>query len=110
MVARLRRDERCWSWLRWLFLGLGLFILVCYGFLLFSMLERLKSVSYNINALGPGIVDFLFLWPKCIIMLPIGAGLIGWTLGHWQGNGQRKLLLRLLDAHQNGVTQDAHIA
>jgi hypothetical protein len=110
LVKRLRRNERSWWWERWLYLGLGLIIELCYGFILFSMLDRLKSVAFDVNALGAGRVDFYFLWPKCMIMLPVGAVLIGWTLGHWQGNAQRKLLLRLLDAHQEGITNHEHIA
>ena len=110
LVKRLRRNERSWRWGRWLYLGLGLLIELCYSSLLFSMLARLKSVAFDVNALGAGRVDFYFLWPKCMIMLPVGVVLIGWTLGHWPGNAQRTLLLRLLDAHQEGITNHEHIA
>ena len=75
-------------------------IQACYGYLLFSMTKRLESVA-DVTALGPQLIDILCLWPKCMIMLPVGFAMVLWPIIRWQGNAQRRLLLRLLDAHQD---------
>jgi hypothetical protein len=110
LVERLRKDERLWPRRRWWMLGLGIFIEVCYAFLVVSMMGHLAHAQAAKDAfvLGGLLIDIIMLWPKSLVMLFVGAVLIGWVIRDWRGNVNRMLLLKLLDAQQKGTGTDAH--
>jgi hypothetical protein len=109
LVGRLRKEERLWPRHRWWMLAVGVFIEVCYGYLLISVIQHIaqeQSVHGGLAQSGL-LIDIIMLWPKSLLMLFVGAVLIGWTARHWSGNVSRMLLLRLLDAQQSGQSADA---
>jgi hypothetical protein len=109
LVGRLRKMERLWPRHRWWLLAGGVFIELGYGYLLISMLRHIVQEQSVHGGLAQSVllIDIIMLWPKSLLMLFVGAVLIGWTIGHWGGNVNRMLLLKLLDAQQTGPSGDA---
>jgi hypothetical protein len=102
LVKRLRKQERQWPKLRWFVLGAGIFALVCYSFILISVLNHLNLAgsAHDEFLSHAWLFAFALFWPKCLIGFGVGAWLIAWTIKDWNGNANRMLLLKLLDATQ----------
>jgi hypothetical protein len=93
-VERLRKREQQWPRNRWIILTVGIFSIACYSCILIALYQRM-----DFEHLGSGeVLIFALLWPKCLIMLILGAYFIGLVIRDWRGNMNRRLLLRLLDA------------
>ena len=112
MVARLRKAERLWPRWRWAVLGAGIFSWAIYGYIAFSVCDRLKSAEIRKDGLGYEIwlTGFAMIWPKCLLGFAVGACLIVFAIRDWPGSVNRTLLLKLLDAqevHVEGRDQDA---
>jgi hypothetical protein len=98
LVERLRKQERRWPRDRWILLLVGIFSLACYGYIVTSLycgldFENLQSIN---------VLVFAVLWPKCLMMFLFAVYFIGWAIRDWNGNANRRLLLRLLEEHQIG--------
>ena len=108
MVARLRKTERLWPRWRWAVLGAGIFAWAVYGFIAFSIYDRLQSIDADHGNVEFNIwlVGFAMMWPKCLIGFVVGACLIVFAIQDWHGNTNRVLLLKLLDAQQKQA--DSH--
>lgn len=102
LIERLRKEERLWPRLRWWVVGGGVSIEICYVYLLISMMSHIARhlSAPDELAVSALFIDILMLWPKCLLMLPVGAVLICWGIRNWRGNANRMVLLRLLDAQE----------
>ena len=106
LIKRLRKQERQWHWARWFVLGLGASsIVLCamFGFLLHSL------VSESARQLDPLSVFFIVLiWTKCCMYFLFAVWFLSLAWSKWHGDGNRTLLLKLLDAQQQETDKDAH--
>jgi drug/metabolite transporter (DMT)-like permease len=93
LAERLRKQERRWPRNRWILLVAGIFVLLCYGYIYFSMFRRMDFT--NLQSID--VLLFATIWPKCLLMYSLGAYFIVWAISDWHGNANRRLLLRLLD-------------
>lgn len=100
MVARLRKAERLWPRWRWAVLGAGIFAWAVYGYIAFSICDRLESVKIGKDNLEYEIwlTAFAMMWPKCLLGFAVGTCLIVLAIRDWHGNVNRTLLLKLLNA------------
>ena len=105
MVARLRKTERLWPRGRWVLIGAGIFAWAVYGYIAFSISERLQSVDLGKDSLGYEIwlTGFAMIWPKCLLGFVIGTYLISVAIRDWHGNVNRMLLLKLLDDQEKQI-------
>jgi len=102
MVAGLRETERVWPRGRWAVLGAGIFAWAVFGYIAFSICDRLQSVEIGKDRLGYEIwlTGFAMIWPKCLLGFVVGTYLIFVAIKDWHGNVNRMLLLKLLDAQE----------
>ncbi len=109
MVARLRKAERLWPRWRWAVLGAGVFAWAVYGYIAFTLANRLQSIETDRGNFEFNIwlVGFAMMWPKCLIGFALGAFLIVLAIKDWHGNTNRVLLLKLLDAQQKQADSNA---
>ena len=97
LIERLRKQERRWPKIRWVLLATGIFVAVCYIYILVALYRTL-----HFDTLPPSeVLFFALLWPKCLVGMIGAAWLIVWPITSWRGSVNRMLLLRLLDAQQN---------
>jgi hypothetical protein len=94
LIERLRKQERQWRWMRWVFLGLSLFITACYGYLGISVYHHIHWGALTTEDAALIAV----YWPKILLAMCLAAWFIVWPLTSWRGNATRLLLLKLLDA------------
>ena len=103
LLKRLRKQERQWGWARWLRLVAGICSLglcVAFGFLLHWLISLYLSAAGPINA---NIVIFILLiWTNCCFYLVFSIWCLVSAGMDWHGNANRTLLLKLLEAQQNG--------
>jgi hypothetical protein len=100
LIERLRKQERQWPRMRWMWLVAAVFLMADCGFFLlviYKVLEAEKSSSDNAFIIA-------FFWPKCLLMFCLATLLIILAIRDWHGNVQRMLLLRLLDDRQKETT------
>jgi hypothetical protein len=100
LVEKLKKRERQWPWMRWVFLLGGVLLcldLAFYGFLLGALLHDLDFGHPTLEA----ILKIAVLWPKCLVELAIAVGVLGIAVRDWHGNANRMLLLRLLEAQES---------
>jgi hypothetical protein len=106
LIARLRKQERQWVWLRWWLLAGGLLCTVAlalYGHTLFSLASGLNSAEPT----SPDtVLAIAIFFPKCLVLLASITWAFGKAFSDWHGNANRMLLLRLLDAQQKQMTHD----
>ena len=94
LIERLRRQERRWPLVRWIFLAAGVFAATCCIYTLVALYH-----SLHFDTLPPQeVLFFAMLWPKCLIVMIGAAWLIAWPITNWHGSANRMLLLKLLDA------------
>ena len=105
MVARLRKTERLWPRLRWAVLGAGIFAWAVYGYIAFSICDRLQSADAGHDSFGSYVwlAGFAMMWPKCLLGFVVGTCLIVLAIRDWHGNVNRVLLLKLLDAQEKQI-------
>jgi hypothetical protein len=94
LMERLRKRERQWPRMRWMLLGVAALTVGIYSFILYQIIQKLESGE-------DAMFMVAFFWPKCLLGFCLAGWLIGWAIRDWNGNAQRILLLRLLDAQQN---------
>ncbi|MHB8522927.1 MAG: hypothetical protein ACYDH9_19500 [Limisphaerales bacterium] len=107
LIARLRKQDRQWLWVRWLLLAMGVFfIALCslFGYLLHSLVsesgrDHLDSVT---------VFFIVLIWTKCCMYFLFGVGFVILACTKWHGDVNRMLLLKLLDAQQNETAKDTH--
>jgi len=105
LIERLRKEERRWPWVRWVMLTIGA---VCtlngglWGWLLYHSLywESLIPVAKRDPLDATKVFVIVVLWSVCCIwlFLAIWGFTIVWRT--WNGDVNRMLLLKLLDAQQ----------
>src|SRR5882672_2953794 len=104
LADRLRRRDRRWPRDRWILLVVGVFVLLCYAYILASAYRQFDFQ----NLQSADILLFAMIWPKCLMMFLFGAYFIAWAIRDWHGNANRKLLLRLLDEQLKGDDAPEH--
>lgn len=98
LIKRLRKEDRRWTYLRWVMLTIGvLSIVACtgWGYILYKLVREGKGVQLD----SSDAFIIAMLWTKCCMWLAIGAWSIATACAKWHGDANR-LLLRLLDAQQ----------
>ena len=104
LIARLRKQERQWRRLRWVMLGLSLFITGCYAYLGILVYRHLHWGALTTE----DAVLIAVYWPKILLAMCLAAWFIVWPLTSWHGNATRLLLLKLLDAQpQKAANENA---
>ncbi len=104
-IEHLRTQERRWPRTRWILLGTGISLAAVYGYILVLLLH-LAFLSENDPArLGEvlshsNILVFAVFWPNCLLALCFSAWCISAAIRNWNGNTNRMLLLKLLEAQQ----------
>jgi hypothetical protein len=105
LVERLRKEERCWPYLRWAVLAIGaMSTVVCtgWGYFLYKLAHE-----DNGGHLDPSDVFIIaLLWTKCCMWFLIGTWSFLTAFVKWHGDVNRMLLLRLLDAQQKQTATD----
>jgi hypothetical protein len=97
LIARLRKEDRQWSRLRWVMLAagvIGLTACVLWSYLLYQMTVRLQRVSLD----GAETVILILFCAKCCLNLVVAVWCLGTAATKWHGDG-RRMLLKLLDAN-----------
>jgi hypothetical protein len=116
-IERLRKEQLRWPKARWFSLGVGIFLILVYSFILIMLFnvpgfpgrssnpqDLTLSLVFEVNWL----IFFAMFWPKCLLGFVLGTWLIVWTKINWYGNANRMLLLRLLDANQKQADAEKH--
>jgi hypothetical protein len=102
LVERLRKQELQWCRLRWFLIGTGIFAVLCSGFIVVELLEHIDTMlAVHDDVMSRGwLLGFALFWPKCLLLFGFGAFFIIWAIRDWNGNANRVLLLKLLEAQQ----------
>jgi hypothetical protein len=98
LIQRLRKRERAWPRGRWLFLASGV---IGFAFSMYMLIWMLRHMNFEHLELHD-VLFFALFWPKCLLLFLLGMFFIVWAISDWQGNANRKLLLKLLDAQTEG--------
>ena len=108
LVARLRKQEQLWPRDRWGQIGAGIFSMAVAGFILNDMRTEMLPHIYTTNPdnfmVHSWMMGFAIFWPICLFNILVGTGLIVMAIINWNGNVNRMLLLKLLDAQQQNST------
>jgi hypothetical protein len=107
LIERLRKQERRWPRMRWMFLVVAAFLLAEYGFFAVVVIHMLDTGKLTTDPTLV-LVVLAFFWPKCLLAFCFAAWLIVVATRDWHGNVERMLLLRMLDDRQKETTGDAH--
>lgn len=106
LIRRLRKQDRQWRWLRWVLLAggaIGVVNLALYGRLLFPLIDGLSAEGH------PDVTDALVIavfFPKLLVIVGVTAICFAISWRDWNGNVNRMLLLKLLDAQQKRDESD----
>ena len=102
LVERMRKEERQWPRLRWFLVGVGIFGILCSGFIVIELLQHIDTiVAGKDDVMSRGwLLGFALLWPKCLVLFGFGAFFIIWAIKDWRGNANRVLLLKLLESQR----------
>ena len=85
LLARVEQLRRRWRWMRWFQVVLAVMLVIA-GFLDFDVNEDSKHA---------------FPFQSLFFLSALGAGLLGATLGQWNGSKELKLLLALRKHHES---------
>jgi hypothetical protein len=100
LIRRLRKQDRQWRWLRWAWLGSGAIVvvnLVLYGWMFFTLINKLSAPGDpNVN----DVFVIAIFFPGLLVSVGVAALCFGTCWRDWNGNVNRMLLLKLLDAQQ----------
>src|SRR6516164_2284918 len=100
LIRRLRKQDRRWRWLRWLLLAagaIGVVNLVLYGWTIFPLIDGLSAPGH------PDVNDVLVIaifFPKLLVTVGVTTMCFSISWRDWNGNVNRMLLLKLLEAQQ----------
>jgi uncharacterized membrane protein HdeD (DUF308 family) len=100
LIKRWRKQDRQWRWLRWVLLAggaIGVVNLLLCGWVFFPLINRLSAQDH------PDVNDVLVIaifFPKLLVTLGVTTICFAISWRDWNGNVNRMLLLKLLDAQQ----------
>jgi uncharacterized membrane protein HdeD (DUF308 family) len=109
LIRRLRKQDRQWRWLRWVFLAvgaLGVVNLVLYGWVFSPLIDGLSAPGH------PDVNDVLVIavfFPKLLVTVGVTTIFFSISWRDWNGNVKRMLLLKLLDAQQKRDESDVEV-
>ena len=93
LVRRLQKNQRAWRWMRWFSLVMSA---VFIG-LIYDTLTRMPAMMSD----SSGLMVVAFVSPICWLLLFITSFLLGCTVAFWNGDPKTRLLLRLLEDHED---------
>jgi len=94
-VRRLQKNERAWRWVRWFTLVASVGLIVQCLVLVMDLMKQSAESNGRLN------VMLAIISPVCWILLCLFSALLGYTLACWRGDPKARLLLRLLEEHEN---------
>ena len=106
MINQLRKEQKAVIRFRWMTLCIGIlgagFIGISGVGIYIYCISRLLDALHKSDVTSASDMTFLaliaaFLWPKIYIGFWLCAWLIAYTLVNWNGNPQKRLLLKLID-------------
>jgi hypothetical protein len=106
MVERMRKAERLWPRMRWVLLIAGTFCALVHLALLWQAMDIAQISGLE----DTGLLFYSLAYPRALLGLLAGAWCIGWAIRDWHGNGNRTLLLRLIDDCQKRKETSEHAA
>src|SRR5258707_5015227 len=97
IIARIRKGQRAWRWGRWSVLITSFACTVTFAYALFQLYDRFQKrrddmLSIANLACYSGVYFGICMMSWCMTV---------WTLCRWNGDHMTKLLLRLLEEHEN---------
>ncbi len=104
-IEHLRSQERRWPRTRWILLWTGIGIAAVYVYILVLLLRLVFLSEGDPTRLGDvlsrtNILVFAVFWPNCLLALCYAAWCIAVAIRDWNGNTNRMLLVKLLEAQQ----------
>src|SRR5579859_806897 len=100
LIARLRKQDRQWSWVRWGLLAGGLLCAVAVAFYAYTLLSLASTIDASHTVSADTALAIAIFFPKFLLLLAFTGWAFGKAFMDWHGNANRMLLLRLLDAQQ----------
>ena len=94
LVRRLQKNERAWRWVRWFTLFGSVGLIVQCALLVLDLVNRSAESDGSQSVIA-------IISPVCWILLCLFSALLGYTLACWRGDPKARLLLRLLEEHEN---------
>jgi hypothetical protein len=95
-IAKLRRSQEAWRWLRWLLLIVGAVCTITFAYLFLNLYGFFRAQQYDANAIGsiafysgPLFCIFLISWLQTLLVIRL-----------WNGRPTTRLLLRLLEEEE----------
>jgi len=106
-IEQLRKLERRWPKFRWMLLGVGVLFALDLLVSAYVLAMALREVASSDAVAALSVLTISVFFPKCLLYLCFATWAFTKVFYEWHGNAQRMLLLKLLDAQQDRVSQSA---